>query len=179
MGRLFSFQPRKLTRFARVGPPFAQRDAEWQGAAVPRGGFDTRSRILDGAGAFARRHLGELAGVQRLPRHGLDERALWDVRYLLLLDFPTKPTDFSLIMSASRSACMSPRLAAGCGLSCGPCVGGSHSGRCATPRNCSALTSMAPLRSRKSHRNAVCRSSISLAASVVGVAPHRQSTRGY
>jgi hypothetical protein len=26
----------------RLGPPFAQRDAEWQGAAVPRGGIDTR-----------------------------------------------------------------------------------------------------------------------------------------
>ena len=37
---------------------------------------DSRPRILERARTFARRHLGELAGVQRLPRHRLDEGAV-------------------------------------------------------------------------------------------------------
>ena len=40
----------------------------------------SRPRILVGARARARRHLGEFAGVQRLPRHRLDERALRELR---------------------------------------------------------------------------------------------------
>ena len=42
--------------------------------------IDTRPRILVGARAFARRHLGELAGVQRLPRHRLDAGAVPELR---------------------------------------------------------------------------------------------------
>ena len=42
--------------------------------------FDTRPRILVGARAFARRHLGEFAGLQRLPRHRLDAGAVPKLR---------------------------------------------------------------------------------------------------
>ena len=42
--------------------------------------IDPRPRILVGARAFARRHLGELAGVQRLPRHRLDAGAVPELR---------------------------------------------------------------------------------------------------
>ena len=38
--------------------------------------FDNRPRVLERARSFARRHLGGLPGVQRIPRHRLDEGAL-------------------------------------------------------------------------------------------------------
>ena len=42
--------------------------------------FDPRPRILVGTRAFARRHLGEFAGLQRLPRHRLDAGAVPKLR---------------------------------------------------------------------------------------------------
>jgi AraC family transcriptional regulator len=57
-----------------------------------------------------------------------------------------------------------------------PVRGGLRSGRSAAPRTCSALTSTAPLRSRKKHRSAVCRlATLSPRPSNRGVAPHKWS----
>ena len=66
--------PEALRR--RLGPALAQRHAGGQGAALPRRRVDPRPRILVGARAFARRHLGEFAGLQCLPRHRLDAGAV-------------------------------------------------------------------------------------------------------
>ena len=60
----------------RLGPPLAQCHAVRHGAAVPRRRIDPRPRILERARAFARRDLGGFSGVQRLPRHRLDEGAV-------------------------------------------------------------------------------------------------------
>ena len=51
-----------------------------QGAALPRGGIDPRSRVLVRARSFACRYLDEFAGLQRLPRHRLDEGAVRELR---------------------------------------------------------------------------------------------------
>ncbi len=47
-----------------------------KGAAVSRRRIDYRPRVLERARSFARRDLGELARLQRLPRHRLDEGAV-------------------------------------------------------------------------------------------------------
>ena len=60
----------------RLGPALAQRDARGQGAALPCRRIDYRARILERARPFACRHLGELAGLQCLPRHRMDEGAV-------------------------------------------------------------------------------------------------------
>ena len=70
--------PEALRR--RLGPALAQRDAGRQGAALPRRRIDPRPRVLERARAFARRYLGEFAGLQRLPRHRLDEGAVRELR---------------------------------------------------------------------------------------------------
>jgi hypothetical protein len=49
------------------GPPLAQRDAGGQGPALSCRRIDPRAAILERARALARRYLGELPGLQRLP----------------------------------------------------------------------------------------------------------------
>ena len=66
--------PEALRR--RLGPALAQRHAVRQGAALPRRREHSGPRILERARAFARRHLGQFAGVQGVPRHRLDAGAL-------------------------------------------------------------------------------------------------------
>ena len=60
----------------RLGAALAQRHALRQGAAVPCGRDHSGSRLLERARAFARRDLGQLAGLQRLSRHRLDAGAV-------------------------------------------------------------------------------------------------------
>ena len=62
------------------GQALAQRDAVREGAAVPCRGIDTGSGILERAGPFAGRHLDIVAGLQRVPRHGLPAGALRKLR---------------------------------------------------------------------------------------------------
>ncbi len=64
----------------RMGAALSQCDAFGKSAAVPCSGIDTGSGVLERAGPFAGRHLGVVAGVQRVPRHGLSAGALHELR---------------------------------------------------------------------------------------------------
>ena len=64
----------------RLGTPLAQRHAGRQGAPLPCRRVHSRTGILVGARALARRYLGQFTGVQRLPRHRLDAGAVPQLR---------------------------------------------------------------------------------------------------
>ena len=64
----------------RLGPALAQRHAVRPGAAVPCRGVDPGPGVLERPRAFAGRHLGAFAGLQRLPRHRFPAGAVRELR---------------------------------------------------------------------------------------------------
>ena len=60
----------------RVGAAEPRRRAGWARAAVPRRGRAARTRVLARSGALARRVLVRRAGHERVPRRGVDARAV-------------------------------------------------------------------------------------------------------